>query len=195
MQRNSPVALLAVVLALLLGYSWAPRGGAARAEPKFDGSTIALVDMLKLFNAHKGYTGRRDELQKEITEAQQTFNAKAASIRKLEEEGKSARQGSEEHKRLAEEWRTKMKDLETFRREKLQRLAEEEKQLNIKTFQEIVEQIEKYSEAHGLRLVVRYSSDPLDDSKNPQEVLGLVNQFVVYQRGLDITEEIIASLN
>jgi len=151
--------------------------------------------MLKLFNAHKGYTGRRDELQKEIADAQQTFNAKAAAIRKLEEDGKAARQGSEEHKRLADEWRAKMKDLETFRREKLQRLAEDEKQLNIKTYHEIVEQIQKYSEAHGLKLVVRFSSDPVDDSKNPQEVLGLVNQFVVYQAGLDITDEIIAALN
>ena len=194
MKRPSAPAVIVPLLALLLGYSWAHRPDASGQgdRPRLD---IALVDMVKLFNADKDYVSQREELQKEVAEAQKTLQEKQQALLQLQEEGRKAKPNSEEQKRIGEELRQKARDAEMFRQNHVNKVLETEKSLNIKTWQTINERIQRFADDRGIRLVIRYTSQPVDDSKSPQEVLALINQDVVYQNGLDVTEDILQTLN
>jgi Skp family chaperone for outer membrane proteins len=193
MNRPSAPAIVVPLLALLLGYSWAHRPASGQGDrPHLD---IALVDMVKLFNADKDYVAQREELQKEVAEAQKTLQEKQQALLQLQEEGRKAKPNSEEQKRIGEELRQKARDAEMFRQNHVNKVLETEKNLNIKTWRTINERIQRFADDRGIRLVVRYTSQPVDDSKSPQEVLALINQDVVYQNGLDVTEDILQTLN
>jgi len=195
MLRNSLPTVISSCLALLLGLTWAHRPVAQGQEERAPRSPFAIVDMAKLFNADKVYVAERDRLQQENAEAQKTFNEKQQVLLQLREEARRAKPESAEQKRLAEELQTKAKELETFRQTHIQKVLEAEKLLNIKTYSGMLEQITKYAETHGIQLVLRYSSQPIDEERTHQEVLALINQNVIYQNSLDITEEILQSLN
>lgn len=195
MLRNSLPTVISSCLALLLGLTWAHRPVAQGQEERAPRSPFAIVDMAKLFNADKVYVAERDRLQQENAEAQKTFNEKQQVLLQLREEARRAKPESAEQKRLAEELQTKAKELETFRQTHIQKVLEAEKLLNIKTYSGMLEQITKYAETHGIQLVLRYSSQPIDEERTHQEVLALINQNVIYQNSLDITEEILQTLN
>lgn len=195
MLRNSLPTVISSCLALLLGLTWAHRPVAQGQEERAPRSPFAIVDMAKLFNADKVYVAERDRLQQENAEAQKTFNEKQQVLLQLREEARRAKPESAEQKRLAEELQTKAKELETFRQTHIQKVLEAEKLLNIKTYTGMLEQITKYAETHGIQLVLRYSSQPIDEERTHQEVLALINQNVIYQNSLDITEEILQTLN
>ena len=194
MNRHSVSTLAVPLLALLLCYSWAqkPQVSGQEDRAKLD---IALVDMVKLFNADKDYTAQREELQKEVAEAQKTLQEKQQALLQLQEEGRKAKPNSEEQKRIGEELRQKARDAESFRQNHVNKVLETEKSLNIKTWRTINERIQRYADDRGIRLIIRYTSQPVDDSKTPQEILALINQDVVYQNGLDVTEDILQTLN
>ncbi|HEY2249846.1 MAG TPA: hypothetical protein VGH74_02255, partial [Planctomycetaceae bacterium] len=64
MDRHMMYAGVSVVLAGLLGFSWAKEGTALNAdEPKAIERDIALVDMNKIFAAHKGLQAKNEELK------------------------------------------------------------------------------------------------------------------------------------
>lgn len=195
MPRQSAFAILSTVLALLLGYSWAQQPRATGQEDRPQKLDIAVVDMAKLFNGEKDFVSRREELQRDVADAQKTFQEKQQALVQLQEEGRKAKPNSDEQKRIAEELRQKARETENFRQNHFQKVLESEKQLNLKTYRIISEKIQKYAEEKGIRLVIRYASQPLDDTKTPQEVLALINQDIIYHNGLDITEDILQTLN
>lgn len=195
MLRNSLPTLVSSCLALLLGLSWAQRPVAQGQDERSQRPPFATVDMAKLFNADKEYVAERDRLQKEVAEAQKTFNEKQQALLQLREEARRAKPESAEQKRLAEELQAKAKELEMFRQNHIQQVIDAEKGLNIKTHRTLLEQISRYAETHDIKLVLRYSSQAVDEERTHQEVLALINQNVVYQNTLDITEEILQSLN
>ena len=58
MDRNMMYAGVSVILAGLLGFSWAQGRGALNAdEPKVIAADIAVVDLAKVFDNHKRLTG------------------------------------------------------------------------------------------------------------------------------------------
>lgn len=196
MPRQSAYAITSTVLALLLGYTWAARQPAIGQEEKpAVRHDIALVDISKLFNADKEFVAERDKLKGENEEAEKTFKSKQEGLRRLQADAQAAKANSPEQRRIVEQLQDKAAELETFRREHVQRIMEAEKVLNMKTYRVISERIQKYAEEKGIRLIIRYSAQTIDEGKTPQEVLALINQDVVYQAGLDVTEEILQTLN
>ena len=67
MPRHNVYAVVSTLLALLLGYSWAHRPLVIGQEDRPAKLDIALVDMVKLFNADKEYVAKREELQRAAT--------------------------------------------------------------------------------------------------------------------------------
>jgi hypothetical protein len=85
MDRNIVYGGICVVLAGLLGFSWAPGRGAANADgPRLPAGEIAVVDLPKLFAGHKAFTARREQLNRETQDATDALAAIIQAGKKLE---------------------------------------------------------------------------------------------------------------
>jgi Skp family chaperone for outer membrane proteins len=195
MDRNMLYAGVSVVLAGLLGFSWAQgRGTLAADEPKPMTHDIAVVDMVKVFEKHKGFITRSEEFRRAGQEYQEELKRMAEAGKRLQEELKRAKPGSAEQARVQQELAEKTTEFQKFQKEEGERLQKEQTEAIKVTYQEITEQIQRIAEARGLKLVLRFQEENLD-TKFPQKVAETVNRQVLYQNGLDITEEVLQGLN
>ncbi len=195
MDRNMVYTGLLVVLAGLLGFSWAQGRGALIAdEPKPMTQDIGVVDMVKVFEKHKAFQTRSEEFRRAGQEYQDALRRMAETGKNLQEDLKRAKPGSSEQARVQQELAEKTAEFQKFQKEQSERLQKEQTEAIKATYQEIMEQVQRIAEARGLRLVLRFQEENLD-LKFPQKVAETVNRQVLYQNGLDITEEVLQGLN
>jgi hypothetical protein len=59
----------------------------------------------------------------------------------------------------------------------------------------IADAVAAYAKSHEIDLVIRFNSENIDATKQPNQLLESLNRSVVYENNLDITEAIIAAVN
>lgn len=187
--------IVVAILAGLLGYTWAHgpalRGADTDQPPAFP---VAVVDMAKVLNGYKQLNERKEEQQKLFQKAEESARGRVEEGKRLEEELKAAKPGSAEHKRLFEELQGKLKEFEQFRRQQQQALMESQAKMLLWAYERVVEQVQQYSDAHQIKLVIQLNPIPVE-GKPPQEIIAGMNRQVIYQNTLDITDEILQALN
>ncbi len=195
MDRNMMYAGVSMVLAGLLGFSWAKGGTALNAEePKAVERDIALVDMNKVFASHKGMQAKNEDLKREAEDAQEKGKALFESQQKIQEDLKRAKQGSAEQSKLQKELQEKNIAIQKFQIETRRHLEELNMSNTLSVYKLINDEIQNIAEARGYRLVINYSSDPVDP-KETAKGIQTISRYVLYQKDLDITEEVIQALN
>lgn len=195
MDRNMIYAGACVVLSGLLGFSWAQGRSALNAdEAKAMTSDIAVVDLGKVLDGHKRLTAKREEVKREFQSAKDSLESLGESGKKLQEELKSQKPGSAEHNRIQKELQEKALAMQKFQKDTMQTLQLEEAEAYQTTYRQVVEEIQRISEARNLRLVLRYQPDN-SDSKDPKKLLESLQRQVLYQNGLDITDEVLQAVN
>jgi len=200
MDRNSIYAGVSVVLAGLLGFTWADRHGALNAdEARLAAGEIALVDMNKVFGAHKGLLARREDLTRDVERAQEDIKALVNSGRELERELKKHKKGTEEHDRLKKEVQDKAAEMKKLQAQAEKRLKEESAEMMLATYKSVMEEVQRIAENRGFKLVLQFSSEAIDTKNlnmtDINKVMQVINHQVLYQSGLDITDDVIQALN
>jgi Skp family chaperone for outer membrane proteins len=195
MDRNMAYAGVSVVLAGMLGFSWAQgRGGLNADEPKPMTQDIAVVDMGKVFEKHKRFVEKSEDFKRANQNAQEKLVALGQDGQKLKEELGRQKAGSAEFARIQKELTEKAAEFQKYQKEQAERFQKDQTEAILVTYQEIVEEIQRIAEARGFRLVLRYQTET-PDPKNPQKLAELVNRQVLFQNGLDITEEVLQAFN
>src|SRR5262245_44052776 len=97
MDRNMAYAGTAIVLAGLLGFSWGKGGNGLNADDsKPQNHATAVVDMNKVFAAHKGLSARNEELKHEAEKEGEKLKALQEAGEKVQKEMNAAKKGSGE---------------------------------------------------------------------------------------------------
>src|SRR5262245_42645904 len=195
MDRNMVYAGVSVVLAGLLGFSWAQgRGALVADEPRPLAQEIAVVDMVKVFENHKGFQKKNEEFKQEGLKVQEKIKQFQEQGLKLQEDLNKQKTGSAEFIRIKGELKAKQLEFQKFQKEQTEKFQKEQADVITTTYQQIVEQIQRIAEDKGLKLVLRTQAENLD-SKNPQKLMEAVNRQVLYQNGLDITDDVVQAVN
>jgi Skp family chaperone for outer membrane proteins len=195
MDRHMMYAGVSVVLAGLLGFSWARGGGALNAdEPKASDRDIAVVDMNKVFATHKGLLAKNEELKREGESAREKLQFLVDSGKHLQEEQKRHKQGTAEHNRIAKELLEKADAWKKLAEETQKRLGEQNTANMLSTYQSINDEIQRIAEARQFRLVINFSSEPVDQ-KDTAKAMQIMSRQILYQNGLDITDDVIQAIN
>jgi len=196
MDRHALHLGVSVTLAGLLGFSWARGGGGLIAdETKSVDKDIAVVDMEKVFRSHKGLLARTEELKREAEAAQEQLKSRFETGRRLTEELKQHKQGTAEYDRIATEIKGKESEYKEFQKASQKRIQEQVAANNLWAYRLVIDEIQRIAEARGFRLVIRFSPEPVDQKDVMTAVSQIVARQVLYQNGLDITEDVIQALN
>jgi Skp family chaperone for outer membrane proteins len=166
----------------------------AAERPAAKPCDVAVLDMGKVFKEYNEFKKAMDLLKTESDEFQARGRAQQAELQQRAEAAKALKEGSEP--RLQEELKlAKMSaELKLESTVKQKQLMEAEAKLYYRTYLSVCEATAAYAKSAGIRVVVRYSSEPINpDDRN--SILSGVNSAIIFQDQIDITGEIIRRVN
>ncbi len=155
---------------------------------------IALIDMAQVFKEYSEFERLREELKGEIALSEKLAKAMAEQIKGLQEQLKNLPKNSDDYADQENKIQKLSGEFETFRRNTQRIILQKESAIYREIYDEVSTEVEKYAAQHKLDLVLRFNADPLPDN-DPQELIKSMNRQVVFQRGLDITNPILETLN
>lgn len=203
MKKTSLLAAAAAVAALAVGIAWMnwsgqkaeaqQPGGARMAGPP----TTALVDVNYVFKNHARFKEAMQRFDQEVKAAQAEWKRQNEALGKKAErvQGLNLTPGSPEFKREEEALLRERNDLQTQIAMAKRDFVQREAKLYHAVYQEVLYEVQTYSAANGVSLVLNFQGDKMNPD-NPQSVISGVNQPVVfYNKDLDITPLVLRRLN
>jgi Skp family chaperone for outer membrane proteins len=177
--------------AILLGVTAAPGQDQAAGGSSLP---IGLLNIERIAQSHKPTLERLKALQEDAQELQKSATLKQSELENVSADLQKAVRGSAEFQKLQNQLSRLQRELQTFVQEGQQKLREKDLKLSLSLHREIDEVLKPYCKAKGIRLVVRTNTTSLDENQPPQQILQTVNRAILYEDGLDITDDVLKLL-
>jgi Skp family chaperone for outer membrane proteins len=187
--------LQAVFAAAFLAALGAPL---AQAQQQYVGG-VAIIDLSYIFKNHERFKAMTEAMRGDVLRAEEALKARRTEIetlsKRLTDLGNELRKDSPEYKQLDADLTRKKIDLSTQVSQQKKEFLEKEAKIYYNVYQEVLDEVQFFAERNRISIVLRFNGDPITDS-DPQEILKQLNkQVVYYNKGIDITPHILASLN
>lgn len=197
------ILLPAVVAALVAATTFsAPRAHAqaqppaAAAQPRAaSGPQIAVVDLNKIFKEHAKFLSMKDDMKRDVDQAESEVKAMRDEIQKLAQVLEERKPGSPDYKELESQLASRQAQLQA----KVQLLKKDfmmqEAKIYHQIYREVNDEIRSYADRMGITLVLRISDEQIDDN-DPQAVLEELKKSVVHHHPtVNITPVILQAIN
>lgn len=165
------------------------------AEPPAAPATrVALLDLARIFKEHEGFKRKSDALRQEVEQAEGQLKARKAELQANADSLAALPKESNQAKKLEEQIAHDTAELTAHVNERKKRFFQTEAAIYSECYREIMAEVERYAKQRGINLVMRFNRDPHDPA-DPQSVQKELNKAILYQDGIDITDEILQSVN
>jgi Skp family chaperone for outer membrane proteins len=171
----------------------APAAAAPAARPA-SAPPVVVIDISEVFKQHSSFNQQLNALKEEIKTLDAYYQAEQKKIVGQRDKLSSFNAGSPEYKKLEEDIARMASDLQVEMALKQKNVAEQEAKVYFNTYNQIYKQVEIFADSYGIGLVLRHNNVQMDPQKRDTVLQG-VNRAIVFQRNLDITEEIIKRVN
>lgn len=177
--------LAALALSFLLG-------GASAAQ---DGSSgiVAVLDVAKVFEGHKGHKAKMEAIKAEVTAFEEDFRTRRASLQKQVQTLQTL-VGQPNYKEEEAALARKDADMTIEANQKRADVINREAQMYYETYQDVYQTTIQLCQTYGITLVINYDSSEIDPNSRESVIKG-VNRNVVFQRDLDLTDLVIQTIN
>jgi len=167
--------------ALLLNTS----AGQERKAPTDDTPhRVGLIDIGYVFSKYDKLKFELEELRAEAKEEDDKLKAKVKRGNELQAQMKELSEGSPDYMTLETKITALFSDVETQTKVMRRQFQQKEAKLYHQVYLEIQDVVERFCDQHKFTVVIRFNrTDP--NSSDPQRVQMLMNQPVVYHRGID----------
>jgi len=190
MNQKLLLAALAVVL-LVLAVENLSQGTPAEPVPVYP---VAMLDLTKVFKQHERFAERAEKMRQEVAAAESTLKAQRDAYASLTHQLESLKRGTDEHRRIDAELKKTAETLNAEVKREKEAFLLQEATIYVETYDEIQAAVRHYADEHGIKLVLRFNGDPVNREK-PAEVLKELNKSVIYQAGIDITNDVLEMVN
>lgn len=157
-------------------------------------AAVAVIDIAKVFKEHSAFKKRMAELKTMFEDFQATSKARQAEIEQLATAAKTLKTGTDPFEQETRRVQRMAVELQADATAMQRKLMKEEAEIYAAIYREVGEKVSAYARANGIRLVLRFNGDPMDTSDRNSVLVG-VNNSIVFQDQLDITDEIIRRVN
>lgn len=166
----------------------------ADAQETKSAGLVAVLDVARVFKEHQGFDAKMkaikseaDGLKTQIQKQQDAIKAEAQSLANFEP-------GSPDRNQLEATLEQKQAALRTKARQAEADLLNREAGIYYETYQQMQKVVSDMASQHGISLVLRFDSAPIDSTNRPEVIKG-VNRAVVFHRRLDLTNMVIGQMN
>ena len=157
------------------------------------GTQLAVIDIAKVFRDHPRLAQQRDEFQRESSTFEAYMQQEKNKLDKMDEQLREYKPGTQQYRDLEKQLATSQAEFEVRVKLKVKEMQEREATIQFQTYIEIRGLVGKFCQRHGLSMVLRFNSEPIDQNDARAIQAGL-NRRVIFHRNLDITDHILAEL-
>lgn len=155
---------------------------------------IVVLDLSQVFDNHPTFQSRIEAIKSQVKDEETKIQQQGAALKAQVERLQTMPSDSAEFKALEEQIATAQARVQTDMQLKRKGFLEEEAKVYYDTYQQVKSVVKAFAESNRIGIVLRYSSEEMDQA-NRQSVLQGINQPIVYnQAGLDVTKYIIERL-
>jgi len=187
---NTPLRWITLAVCSIVAVTSASQATAQRPVR----SQIVIVDVAKVFKEHIRLKQAMSILGDEVKAYDSYLRDQQGQMKKLAEQRQQLKPSSPEYKEIDAKLARQQSDLQVEMQLKKKAFMEREAKHFYNTYDEVSRTVAEFADANGIRLVLRFNGAPMD-RENRASVLQGVNNDIVYQKDLDITDIIIAEVN
>jgi Skp family chaperone for outer membrane proteins len=167
----------------------------AAAQQRQGAPQIALVDLAYIFQNHVRFKALSEDLRRDVEAAEGELKNNKASLTKMAEQLEGYNRNSPEYRQLEEDIAKRSADIQVQVNKQKRDFFEQEAKMYYTVYKEVMEQVQYYSDKHGILLVMRFNGDPYDEN-DPQALQKELNKAVLYHnKMIDITPIILDAVN
>jgi len=181
--------LTTIMIAVLALFAAAPGLRAADA-----GLPIALVNVDRILKEYKPLNDKIEPLRAEAKELEAAIQVRQAELETLGNKLRQVQPGTAEQQRLQLQAVKVQTDFQRFVATGRNELQTKEATVYLAFFRELDAEIAKYAKANNLKLVLRQYQTSLDDGQSLQDVAKALNRAILFEEGVDITNQILSAL-
>ena len=188
--------VMTLMLAGALALSGAQRVMAQPAAPAGK-STIAVVDMVLVFNSVDEKRKGDAEIEAMAKDLKQKRDALSAELETLKTDMASYTSDTAPGREAMDKAMKKALEFQNFSSYMQEKLSMEQRVRTAALYKKINDAVKTYADAHGVQLVLAFDKDNMADAANAQELQARITvRKVIYANdALDISKEIIAAMN
>ena len=172
--------------------------GALLASGKIRGEDslpIAILNMDRVFKTHQPLLDQLAPVREETKKLQETVQLRQAEIETVASQLRKAEAGSPEFQRLQAQLVKLNNELRQMVEKEQQALQKKESVIYLAFYRTLEEEVGKYARSKGIKLVLRQQESSLNENQPLPEVLKALSRSIIYEDGLDITDEILKALD
>jgi hypothetical protein len=158
------------------------------------GTNVAVLDINEVFEKNLRFKAEMDQIRDEIKNYEAAVVEKRKQANALNEKLGEYQPGSPEYKSVETQLAQMAADMQVEMAMKKKEFMEHEARVYYATYMETVRQVSDFAAKYDIGLVLRFNGEDIDP-KERASVLQGVNRAIVYQRNLNITEQILQELN
>ena len=158
---------------------------------------IALLDIGYIFKNHPGFKSQMDSMKAQVQQFEQQMKQEQQQIQAANKQIAEYKPGSPEYKQLEERTTKRLADLKVKMQLKRKEIMQDEAKIYMATYQQVRSAVDAFAKQNRILLVLRYDRNAqptAEAAANPQETLKVINQPVIFQSGIDISDDILAQL-
>lgn len=195
-----PTLILAAAAACVVSLSLALSPAAAQQQPSGPGlqpgpANIAVIDIAAIYKNHSRFNQMMNEIKTDMEAADTAMKKERDALKGMAESLDQFRAGTPDYKRLEEEIARRQANLATQVQLQKKDFLLREARVHYTVYQEVMQEVDYFSASHGIAMVFRFNSDPVDVEK-PDDVLRYINRPIVWvPQGCNITAYVLDRLN
>jgi Skp family chaperone for outer membrane proteins len=179
-------------VALFAVLSLLATGSAARGQERL---SIALVNMDRVFKTYKPFLDKLNPIKEGVQEMEKKAQLRQIELETVVTQLRKSQPGSPESQRLQQQAAKLQSDLQQFVNKEREALQKREAAVFLELYRQLEDEVKKYAKAKGLKLVIRQQDGSLDENQPLAEILKTLNRGIIYEDGLDITDDILQALD
>lgn len=156
---------------------------------------VALVNIDKIFKTYQPLLDKLAPIKAAAVELEKNVQLRNAELETVVNKLRAAQPGSPEAQRLQQQGAKLQAELQQFVQKERGELQKREATIFLDLYRQLEEEVRKYAKAKGIKLVIRQQEGSLDENQPLQQILTSLNRGIIYEDGLDITEEILKALD
>ncbi len=158
-------------------------------------ANIAVIDIAAIYKAHTRFTQMMNEIKADMEAADAAVKKERDTLKGMVDSLEQFRSGTPDYKRLEEEIARRQADMATRVQLQKKEFLLREARVHYTVYQEIMQEVDYFAASHGIAMVFRFNSEPVDVEK-PDDVLRHINKPIVWvPQGCNITPYILERLN